>query len=271
MSAVLTPTRSALGGSALLMACACGVAGQTATLIALTGVAATTNLIHPAFVAVSAGLILYGLWRLARAAAYLALLAFAVIGVGLLLTPQMTSAPWSSQQVIGGGAYVLGGAILAYALWRAFPAPQPSASGLAFGGAALATGCGCCLVTQGMAGMAVTAGASSALIAPSTGLQLVGWFIVAVGLYRLGGWRATLWVPLGVGLIRVVPALLELTGDWMVGPFNVRKWPVWLSTLAGTGTIVYGFVAAYAAARSRVAELPGAPMRVESALGLAGT
>lgn len=266
MTLALSPTRSALGGSALLMACACGVAGQTATLIALTGVAATTNLLHPAFVAGSAALILFGLWRIARPSAYLALVGFAVIGVGLVLTPQMTAAPWSSQHVIGAGAYLLGGAILAYAFWLAFPVPRPAASGLAFGGAALATGCGCCLVTQGVAGMAVMAGASSALIAPSTDLQLVGWLVVALGLYRLGGWRATLWVPLGVVLIRGVPALLELTGDWMVGPFNLRKLPVWLATVAGTALIVYGFAKAYAASPAGARDT-GALFGGELALG----
>jgi hypothetical protein len=237
------------------MACACGVAGQTVAAMALTGVAATTPQIHPAFVLLAGALIVYGLWRLARPSAYLALIAFAVIGAGLALMPEMSEQPWTIAHLYGAGAYVLGGGILAYAMWRAFPAPQPGAAGAALGGAALATGCGCCLVTQGMAGMAVAAGASSALIAPSTGLQIVGWLVVALGLYRLGGWRAAIWVPVGALLIRGVPALLDLTGDWMVGPFNLRKWAVWLVTLAGTSVIVWGFVAAYRRAYTHSAEV----------------
>ena len=83
----MTPTRATLGGSSIIMACACGAASSSMKLMAIAGIAATTKFLHPVFFGVGAALIVYGLWRTARQSAYMSVAAFAIIGAGAWLTP----------------------------------------------------------------------------------------------------------------------------------------------------------------------------------------
>lgn len=252
-----TPTRATLGGSSIIMACACGTASSTMKLLAIAGVAATTKVLHPVVFSIGAGLIVYGLWRTARQSAYLAVAAFAIIGAGALLTPpgKMTmkgsemamghpGIPWNATQMFGASLYVVGIALLAYAFWRAFPARKPKASAAAIGGMAVATGCTCCLVEGAIAGMAVTTGASATLeTAP-----IIFWgamAIVAVAIYRLGGWKAALWVPAGAFIVKFAPEALKLTPNFMVGTVNLRFAPSYIITVLGLAVVMYAFAKAY--------------------------
>lgn len=257
MSTAITPNRASLGGSSIIMACACGTAASTMKLMAIAGIAATTKVLHPVFFGIGAALIVYGLWRTARQSAYLAVAAFAIFGAGAWLTPpgQMTmkgsemaaghpGIPWDATHMFGASLYLVGIALLAYAFWRAFPARKPKASAAAIGGMAVATGCTCCLVEGAIAGMAVTTGASATIeTAP-----IIFWgalAVVAVALYRLGGWRAAMWVPAGGIIVKYAPTALALTPNVMVGTVNLRFIPSYIMTVIGVGVIMYGFAKAY--------------------------
>lgn len=263
--------RAALGGTAILMACACGTATSTAKLVALGGVGASTRMLHPVSIGVAAGLIVYGLWRTLRLSGLLAVGAFVVLALAAALTPpsvMTTSAlPWSSSQVGGGGLYLLAAGMLGYAFWRAFPSPRPAASAAAIGGTALATGCSCCLVTGAVAGLAVTGGASAPLVESTPVLFWTGLAVVTVALFRLGGARAAAWVPAGGLIVKYGPEVLKLTGDWTAAGVNLRSFGAYLVTIAGTGLIMYGFASAFQAARSSTGEVPWVPFAREPALG----
>ncbi|HEV2017086.1 MAG TPA: hypothetical protein VGQ98_02145 [Gemmatimonadaceae bacterium] len=252
-----TPTRATLGGSSIIMACACGTASSTMKLMAIAGIAATTKVLHPVFFSIGAALIVYGLWRTARQSAYMSVAAFAILGAGAWLTPpgKMTmkgsemaaghpGIPWNATQMFGASLYVVGIALLAYAFWRAFPARKPKASAAAIGGMAVATGCTCCLVEGAIAGMAVTAGASSAIET----VPIIFWgamAIVAVAIYRLGGWKAALWVPAGAFIVKYAPEALKLTPNMMVGTVNLRFVPSYIITVLGLAVVMYAFAKAY--------------------------
>lgn len=253
----MTPTRATLGGSSIIMACACGTASSAMKLMAIAGIAATTKVLHPVFFSIGAALIVYGLWRTARQSAYMSVAAFAILGAGAWLTPpgKMTmrgsemaaghpGIPWNATQMFGASLYVVGIALLAYAFWRAFPARKPKASAAAIGGMAVATGCTCCLVEGAIAGMAVTAGASSTIeTAP-----IIFWgamAIVAVAIYRLGGWKAALWVPAGAFIVKYAPEALTLTPNMMVGTVNLRFVPSYIITVLGLAVVMYAFAKAY--------------------------
>lgn len=282
MAMTLSPDRAALTGTAVVMACACGVASNTAKAVQLSGVLATTQFIHPIFIGAGAGLILYGLWRKAKPYAWLALAAFAVMALGAALTPPsvMTqrALPWNAVQMLGAGAYVVAAGMLWYAFFRAFPSPNPSAAGGAMAGAAVATGCGCCMVTGAVSGMFVTGGLgdmsmgalASGGMRPSTTLFWGGMVAIAVGLFRLGGWRALIWVPVGVVMLKYGPDALKVTGDWMVATVNLRSYAAYLVTIAGTGAIMNGFAVAYRIAGAATAGRVAAAVPGELALGSAG-
>ncbi|MDQ3222896.1 MAG: hypothetical protein M3Q75_05385 [Gemmatimonadota bacterium] len=263
-------TRAALGGTAILMACACGAAANSAKLVALGGVAASTKLLHPVFIGVAAALVVYGLWRTFRPSGYLAAGAFATLAAGAVLTPpsvmSVKALPWDAVQVAGAGLYIVAAGILGYAFWRAFPSPRPAASATAIGGAALATGCSCCLMTGAVAGLAVTAGASAPLVESTPLLFWSGLAAVSAGLFRLGGLRAALWVPAGGLIVKYGPEVLKLSGDWVISGVNLRFLPSYLVTIAGTGAIMYGFAVAHQVAGSRLAEASWAPLGREPAL-----
>jgi hypothetical protein len=264
MATILTPPRAALSGTALLMACSCGVVTSSAMLGAMMGLGTTNRMVHPVFIAVAAGLIIYGLWRMARSSGYLALGAFGLLAVGAALTPPMAMSaramPWDALQITGAFFYLGAAALLGYAFWRTFPSPKPAASGTAIGGAALATGCTCCMVTGALSGLFVTGGASSQIIQTNT-IALIFWSglaIAAVGLLQLGGWRSAVLVPVGGLIIRYGPQLLALTGDWTIGDANLRAFPSYAIQVLGAGVILLGFVTAYRTARARAEGMPSA-------------
>ncbi|MGI9077619.1 MAG: hypothetical protein ACR2G6_09860 [Gemmatimonadaceae bacterium] len=237
------------------MACACGAAANSAKLIGLTGASVATTVIHPVFTGVAAVLIVYGLWQIARSTAYLAAGAFGIFGIAAALTPprvmSASAMPWESSQMAGAGFYIVAAALLAYAMWRAFPSVKPAASATAIGGATLATGCSCCMVTGALAGMAVTGGASTEYL---QGMPVIFWSGIAVvtaGLLWLGGLRAAMWAPAGALVVRYVPELLKLTGEWTWAGVSMRFIPNYLVSIAGSAVILYGFVVAYEVARSR--------------------
>lgn len=281
MDSALTPPRSALGGTALLMACACGVASNGAKLIAFVGLGATATVLHSSVLALAAVLITYGLWRTSRPSAYIALAAFVVLGLATALTPPaaMTTTPkahhagipWAGMQLVGGVLYVAAAALLGYAFWRAFPTPKPAASASAVGGMALATGCtACCMVTGALTGLAITAGASSALYT----VPLIFWSglaVVTVGLYRLGGWHAARWVPLGGLIAWGGPELLELTGTWTSAGVVWRSVVSYIPRIAGAGVVLYGFAVAFRVAQVTVpASGRAAGVRVPLPAGVGG-
>lgn len=249
MTDFLTPGRSALAGVAVLMVCACGVATEGAVLVSAAGLAATTTLVHPVLIAAAAALVLYGLWRRRPASAWIAAGAFALLAGGAALTPPsvMTASaiPWSGLQLAGAGLYLLAAVGLGYAFWRAWPSPNREASVAAMGGVALATGCGCCLVTGAVAGIATTAGANPSFIQPGSVLFWSGMSMAAAGLYALGGWRALLWVPVGAAVIRFGPDVLRMAGDAMVAGANLRAFGAYLVTIAGAGLVMHAFAVAY--------------------------
>lgn len=268
MPGVLTPPRAALGGSAVLMACACGTAANGAALIALAGVGATTTMVHPLFAGVAGALITYGLWRTAPRSGALALAAFAVLLAAAALTPPrvmtLSALPWTGTQVLGGMLYLVAAALLGYAFWRAFPSHEPAASGTAIGGAVLATGCTCCMFTGALAGLAVTGGASGTYFESMPLIFWSGMAIVAASLFRMGGWRAAAWVPVGAVVVDLGPDVLRLTGDWMWLGVNLRSFAQYPLTVVGAGLILYGFVVAYRGARPRAAApAPAAPREPE--------
>lgn len=268
----MDPSRSSLGGTAVLMGCACGASSGVAGLAALAGVGATSALIQPVFAAVGAVLVLYGLWHTRRQSAAIAAVALVIIAVAAVLTPPSAMTvrgdpmspghpglPWNGVQMFGAVLYVLGGAVLAYAFWRAFPSPRPSASATAMGGMVLATGCtACCMVTGAVAGMAVTLGTTAVFVETMPIVFWTGLAVVAAGLYRLGGWRAAIWVVLG-GLItpggkiayKLLPASLDLSGLWRIGGVDLVFIPKYFTYVAGPLVVLYGFAVAYRLARVR--------------------
>ncbi|CAN5372924.1 hypothetical protein BH23GEM4_BH23GEM4_02850 [soil metagenome] len=254
MPTALTPPRAALGGAAVLMACACGTATNAAALAVAAGVGVTTVAIHPLFIVLGAALVTYGLWRTAPLSGQLALAAFGILAVAAALAPprimSSKAMPWNEVQIFGGALYLVAAALLGYAFWRAFPSREPAASATAIGGAVVATGCSCCMFTGALAGLAATGGAS---VVQSTPLLFwTGLAIVALGLFRLGGWRAAVWSPVGGAVIEYGPELLKLTGDWMWGEVNFRSFGQYALTIAGAGLVLYGFVVAYRRGRPEV-------------------
>jgi hypothetical protein len=281
----LQATRSTIGGTSVLMA------GSTAKLVALMGLSVTSAIIHPAFVAVGVALMLYGLWRTNRQSALVAAAAFGVLSIAALLTPAsvMTTGamsgesmhthaglPWNGAQMVGAALYLVGGVTLAYALWRAYPSPKPTASATAMGGMVLATGCtACCMVTGAVAGMAITFGVTARYVETLPFVFWTGLTITAIGLYRLAGWRPMLFVLLG-GLItpagkiayRLLPPALDLGGIWRVHGVDMVFVPKYFTYFAGALVILYGFVVAYRAATATEAvPVRVAPSTAEEPIG----
>ena len=71
MSMQVTPVRTTLTGTTVLMACACGAGASSAKLLQMGGVDATAKVTHPIFLGIGALLILGGMWKIERRAAFL--------------------------------------------------------------------------------------------------------------------------------------------------------------------------------------------------------
>ncbi len=264
------PTRMALGGTAILMACACGVATNSVKVGALYGAALTTKIVHPAVLLVAVVLITTGLWRLSSSSGKIAVGAFVTLGLGALLTPPLVMTakpmagmdvlPWNATHMLGASLYLLAAGLLAHAFWRTFPTSMPRTTGVAMGGMAAAVGCTCCLVEGAASGMVSTAGSALGLFHAQPDFFYVGLAITAVALYRLGGLRSAMWIPFGAIVIKFGPEALKITGDWEMRGIAMRFIPAYLTTIAGAGALLYGFVAAYAVScvRDREAHPVGA-------------
>lgn len=257
--------RMPAAGAAVVMACACGAASNSARLLAPSGIGATAAVIQPALIGVGAALIIAGLWSLRRGSAYVVMAAFALMAVAALLLPQhamvsgdmgRTQTPWSAGQMSGAALYAVAAAMLAYAFWRAYPSVRPQASATAFGGMALATGCACCLVTGATAGAMVTMGAG-AVFQTAPILFWVAMTAVAGGLFALGGAMPVLWTVAGALTIRLgLDWINRIFGEPSLGGINPFFVPKYLLMLAGYAMLGYAFAVAYAAARQRVSTAP---------------
>ena len=271
----LNPTRAVVGGGGVLMTCACSTSSQAAAVITLAGLGATSRVVHPLFIAVGAALMVYGLWRTNRVSAFVGLGAFALMSLAAILAPQSImstamsdmhgSIPWNGSEVIGGALYVVSGVLLAYAVWRAFPSPNPRASAVALGGMTLATGCSCCMVAGAVTGMVITGSAAASFVEP---MQIAYWLGIAgivVGLYRLGGLSVAGLALVGGTVSRIATGIsLAKTGGiiWL-------QFPKYLIALAGMLAMGYAFVLAYRVAR-QTSPAPEPAFGAKPPLGLEG-
>ena len=276
MRSDVASTGAVVGGGGVLMTCACSTSSQAAAVAALAGLGATSRIVHPLFIAVGAGLMIFGLWRTQRSAAMLGAGAFALMAIAALLAPQSIMStkmsdmhgaiPWNASQMTGGALYLLSGALLAFAVWKAFPSPNPRASAVALGGMTLATGCSCCMVAGAVTGMVITGTSAAAFVEP---MQIAYWTGIAgivVGLYRLGGLPIAGLALVGGTVSRLATGIsLTRTGGilWL-------QFPKYLIALSGMLAMGYAFVLAYRVARqalpAREAGLAG-----ERALTLEGS
>lgn len=258
MTVPFTPARSAAIGTVVLMACACGAGASSAKLVSMTGMNVTAKLTHSFLLSIGALLVVYGLWRITRAAGYLAIGGFAVLAAAAALTPptvmSATHLPWHGAQIAGGVLYFVFAFALVYAFWLAFPSPRPGAFATALGGTAVATGCSCCMVTGAVAGLAVTAGGDPAVFLTLPIVFFTGIAITAVSLSRLSGLRPVQWLIAGALLTRYGGRGLQLVGDWMVGDVNMRFIPGYLIYLIGAGLVVKAWAVAYEPIRARGSE-----------------
>ena len=277
MAPDVAPTRAVVGGTGVLMTCACSTSSQTAAVVALAGLGATSRIVHPLFIAVGAAFIVYGLWRTRRASALLGIAAFAVMALAALLAPQSVmstamsdmhgSIPWNATEMIGGALYLVSGGMLAYALWRAFPSPKPMASATAIGGMTLATGCSCCMVAGAVTGLVITTSATAAFVEPMQIAYFVGLAAVVVGVYQLGGAAVAGLALVGGTVSRLATGIsLAKTGGvvWL-------QFPKYFIALCGMLAMVYAFVLAYRVARLSLEERQPIVARKSSYLGLEGS
>lgn len=255
----LTPARAALGGVAVLMACACGAGSSSAKLLGTS-----SKLTHSAMLSVGVVLVVYGLYRIMRPAALIAIGAFAALIAGSLLTPPMmmstSKVPWQATQVGGAMFYLVFAAALAYAFFIAFPSPRPGAFGTALGGTAVASGCSCCMVTGAVAGLASTAGGDPAIFMAMPVVFFTGIAIAGAGLARMAGFRPLPWLVAGALLTRFGGRGLQLLGDWMVGDVNLRFIPGYLVYLIGAGLVMKAWAVAYEPIRTRSGERVAGPV-----------
>ena len=251
---VMTPTRTTLTGTTVLMACACGAGSSSAKLLQMGGLDVTSKVTHSIFLSIGALLVVAGLRRIRPAAFYLALAAFVVLTIAATLTPpsimSVSRMPWHGTQIAGAFLYLIFAVLMVRAFWLAFPSINPRASAVALSGTAMATGCSCCMVTGATAGLIVTAGGSSALFQAHSFVYLTGLAVMAAGLTHLARLRPLPWLGAGALVTLYGGNVLKLTGDWMVGDVNLRFIPGYLMYLIGAGLVVKAFAVAYEPVRS---------------------
>ena len=252
MSIQLTPARTTLSGTAVLMACACGAGYSSAKLLGMAGMDVTAKVTQPLFMSVGALLLLRGLWQIQRRAALIAVLSFlTLIAAAALAPPMIMSAarePWHGSQIAGGFLYLIFAAIMGYAFWIAFPspgAPRSGAKAIAMAGTAAATGCACCMVTGAIAGLAVTAGGSPAVFLKYGSMYFFGIAIATVGMAMFRGFRPIPWLIGGAIVTRYGGDTLKVMGDWMVGDVNLRFIPGYIMYVIGAGLLMKAWAVAY--------------------------
>lgn len=206
-------------------------------------------MIHPIFLVTGAALILGGLWRRHRRAAGFALSGLIALGIGEYLVPPMSitaATLFSSMQLAGLVASVIGAGLLVAAFFQAFPSQRPGSSLMAMSGAAMATGCECCLVTMGITGISHAIFPGQAWLPHTLPVYLLATLLMGVGLGRIGGITAA---GLAVAGQSFLYFWLEFPYDslprMMVHSVNLNfviKYPL---MLAGSLAVMASFVLAY--------------------------
>lgn len=238
-----------LGGVAILAACACGTSSRIAQLTNTYGLTDGLKGIHPWFVIAGSILIVAGLWRREHRAAMLGTMGVGSLFLGELLAPPMSvhsGVSLTSSQISGLAASIVAAILLIAAFYRAYPSRIPSASLTAVTGAALATGCNCCLITMAIA-------APGRVLLPDQGwasanltFYLIAMALVVTGLARLSGFRAA-------GLALIGQAFLYF---WLELPYSamptislhgvnvnfIIKYPM---MILGAAVVMTAFVLAY--------------------------
>ena len=275
---------TALGGVAVLAACACGAGSGMINALHLAGIHPSDTVIfgascgtdhsaQPLFVGFGSLLILAGLsWR-SMSAAVLAAIGIAALAVGSLVSGPSTMSssllPHSSAHLLGFASYVVAAVFLIAAFMRAFRSPQPLAAGTAMAGMAAATGCNCCMATGALSGLIASAGMPWVYGGPF--VLLAGAALMAVGLWRLGGIKPAMAIAAGTAISYGGPKLLGLAmPELMIYGVNFRFVPGYAIYLLGAATMIGGFVIAYRLAQKRYVDEPLARALAEPVLVSAG-
>ncbi len=247
MKLSITPARQAAAGATILMACACGAGANSATLLNMCNINATPKLTQSLILGAGALFMLRGCWQMHRRAALVAATSLVVLAAAATLTPPsvMSSAyePWAALHVEGAVLYLIFAALLIAAFWIAFPQFSPRwAKATAFTGTAVATGCGCCMVTGALTGLGVTFAGGPALFPGA--MYLMGIAIAAVGLVFLGGMRSLAWLLSGALVTHFHSAILALLGTWTINNLNFTFIPGYILYLLGAALIVKAWAVA---------------------------
>ena len=213
MQSESTRAGMSMTGAALLAACACGTSAGIGRLTGSFGAPSGTAQIHPLFVLAGGAFIVAGLWRLGTSIRALALLGTALLIASEVLTPPMSlhgSSNLSAVQIGGLVAALLAAAALVAAFFLAYRSRQPSASLMAMSGAAMASGCNCCLVPMGMTGSLHALLPAQSWVSQTLTIYVVAASLMAIGLFRLRGF---------------VPATMAVAGQaflyfWLELPYS---------------------------------------------------
>ena len=250
---------TSLTGVAVLAACACGTSTGIARVIGSFRYESTMRSIHPAFVAFGGALIVAGLWARNRRAALIALGGVLLLEAGEFLAPPMSLSGGvfaNPTQISGLLASLFAAALLVFAFFRSYPTAQPGSSLLAMSGAAMATGCNCCLITMGMTSLAHSTMPSEVWLTRTITVYIAGAVLITIGLTRLGGGLSAITALIGLGFMYFwlelpYSSLPHVTVHGVNANF-VIKYPM---MLAGALIMMFGFALAYRA-REHTSESP---------------
>lgn len=250
-----TPSFLSLGGVAVMSACACGTSSSLSTIAKSYGVNYGGTPIHHGFVIVGGVMMVAGLWQRERKAALLGVGAVGLLTIGEVLLPVMginAGTRLSAVGLAGVVLYLLAGVALVLAFRRAFPFTHTGSGLVAMSGMAMSVGCNCCLVTQGVSGMAHTLVPSQAWLASTMTIYAIATLAMAIGLYKVGGTLPAAAVIGGHALTyyglelpaTVAPAIMAHGIRFA----HISKYPL---MLAGTSIMMAAFAWAYAAEKQR--------------------
>ncbi len=249
MKSDVSATGTSLTGIAILAACACGTSSGIARVTNSFGYQSSIRSIHPLFVAFAGALIVAGLWARNRLAAMIALCGVLLLEAGEFLTPPMSLSGGiqaNAVQISGLLASLFAAALLVYAFFRSYPSALPGSSLMAMSGAAMATGCNCCLITMGLTSLAHTTMPSEIWLTKTLTIYVAGAVLMSIGLARLGGAFPAITAVLGMAFLYFwlelpYSALPNVTIHGANANF-VIKYPM---MLAGALVVMFGFVMAY--------------------------
>lgn len=258
-----TATGTSLGGVAILAACACGTSSGLSKISGSYGLIFGSIPIHHIFVLAGGILVVAGLWQRARVAALLGGGAVTLLVVGEMLLPVMginEGTRLTSTGLAGVAAYLVAGLLLVLAFRRAYQFRHSGSATLAMTGMAMSVGCNCCLVTQGVSGLAHTLAPAQTWLASTLTIYAFATFLMAIGLYRIGGWLPVATVVGGHALnyyglelsANVAPAIMAHGIRFA----HISKYPL---MLLGTTIMMAAFAFAYATERQRSSGLATTP------------